>query len=79
MINHGIMPAAFVLAALYAAHQDFWFWRDAQPIVFGVLPVGLFYHAAYTVLCAAVLWVAVRRFWPAHLEHLADRSGAPEE
>ena len=31
---------------LYLLHQDFWFWRDARPLVFGFLPIGLFYHAA---------------------------------
>ena len=35
-------------ALVYALHQDFWFWRTARPLVFGFLPVGLFYHAAYT-------------------------------
>ena len=43
------MSAALIVAALYALHQDVWFWREARPLVFGVLPIGLFYHAAYTV------------------------------
>ena len=34
---------------LYVLHQDFWFWREARPLVFGFLPIGLFYHAAFTV------------------------------
>ncbi len=38
--------AAVVL--LYVLHQDFWFWREARPLVFGFLPIGLFYHAAFT-------------------------------
>ena len=41
-------------------HQDFWFWRQARPLVFGVLPIGLFYHAAYTVATSLVL-VAARQ------------------
>ena len=40
---------ALLVAALYVLHQDFWFWRDARPLVFGFLPIGLFYHAAFTV------------------------------
>ena len=55
-------------AALYALHQDFWFWREARPLVFGFLPIGLFYHAAYTVATSALMWVLVRSHWPAHLE-----------
>ena len=60
--------AVSALALLYVLHQDLWFWHDARPLVFGVLPIGLFYHAAYTVACSAVLWVLVRTAWPAHLE-----------
>ena len=55
-------------AALYALHQDFWFWREARPLVFGVLPIGLFYHAAYTVATSALMFVLVRSYWPAHLD-----------
>ena len=46
------LAAAALVTLLYALHQDVWFWREARPLVFGVLPVGLFYHAAYTVLTA---------------------------
>ena len=58
---------ALVVALVYAMHQDFWFWRSARPLVFGFLPVGLFYHAAYTLaLCVMLGWL-VRRHWPSHL------------
>ena len=56
------------MAALYALHQDFWFWRVARPLVFGFLPIGLFYHAAYTLTIALLMGVLVRTHWPAHLE-----------
>ena len=49
-----------MVAALYALHQDFWFWREARPLVFGFLPIGLFYHAAYTLAISALLWLLVR-------------------
>ena len=60
--------AAAIVALLYVLHQDFWFWHDARPLVFGVLPIGLFYHAAFTVASAGALWVLVRFAWPSHLE-----------
>jgi Protein of unknown function (DUF3311) len=63
------LATALILAALYALHQDFWLWREARPLVFGVLPIGLFYHAAYTVATSVVLWVLVRLLWPSHLEN----------
>jgi hypothetical protein len=52
----------------YALHQDIWFWRTAQPVVFGVLPIGLFYHAAYTAAISLLMWVLVRLVWPGHLD-----------
>lgn len=64
------MPlAAALAAAFYVLHQDVWFWRSVRPLVFGFLPVGLFYHAAFTVACAALMWILVTIAWPAHLEH----------
>jgi hypothetical protein len=61
-----VAVAAVVL--LYVLHQDFWFWREARPLVFGFLPIGLFYHAAFTVATSAVLWLLVKVAWPSHLE-----------
>ena len=58
--------AAVVL--LYVLHQDLWFWREARPLVFGFLPIGLFYHAAFTVATTGALWLLVKLAWPSHLE-----------
>jgi hypothetical protein len=57
---------------LYVLHQDFWFWRDALPLVFGFLPVGLFYHACYTLATAGLMWYLARNAWPSHLEKDAE-------
>lgn len=68
---------------LLVLHQDFWFWHDARPLVFGFLPIGLFYHAAFTVATSAVLWLLVKSAWPAHLEtapggpQSGSRAGVP--
>jgi hypothetical protein len=61
------MVAWLVVFAVYALHQDVWFWRDARPLVFGFLPIGLFYHAAYTLAISLMLAWLVRRYWPSHL------------
>jgi hypothetical protein len=61
--------AAVLVFVLYLLHQDVWFWRTAHPIVFGVLPIGLFYHVAYMLVTAGVLWLLVRRAWPSHLDN----------
>jgi len=61
-----------VVAALYGLHQDLWFWREARPLAFGFLPVGLAYHAVYCVAIALLMWTLTRVAWPAHLESAAD-------
>jgi hypothetical protein len=60
--------AILITALVYALHQDVWFWRTARPLVFGFLPIGLFYHAAYTAAISLFMWFMVRRYWPSHLE-----------
>ena len=64
------MKAALIAAcvALYFLHQDFWFWRTAHPMAFGFLPIGLFYHACYTVAVSLLMWLLVKFAWPSHLE-----------
>ncbi|MBI1762346.1 MAG: hypothetical protein HYR56_13010 [Acidobacteria bacterium] len=60
------------VAALYLLHQDTWFWRTAQPFVFGFLPIGIFYHVCYTLAVAVLMVVLVRYAWPAQLEQDHD-------
>ncbi len=57
-----------MVGALYVLHQDFWFWRTANPLVFGFIPIGLFYHACYTLATAFALWLLVKHAWPSELE-----------
>lgn len=65
----------FLAAALFVLHHDFWWWSD-RSLVFGFLPVGLAYHAAFSV-AAALLWLAANRFaWPEELEAWADEAPA---
>ena len=64
-----------IVAALYVLHQDFWFWRAAHPLVFGFLPIGLFYHACYTIATAFVIWLLVKYAWPSHLEQTEGSTG----
>lgn len=66
--------AALLIAVMYALHQDIWFWRTPS-VVFGILPIGLFYHAAYTLATSLLLWLLIRLIWPSHLEgEIASRS-----
>jgi hypothetical protein len=66
------------ILVLYALHQDLWFWREARPLVFGFLPVGLAYHGAYCLVVSGLMWLLTTYAWPAHLEG-AVRAGSRVE
>ena len=61
------------VAVLYVLHQDLWFWRTARPLVFGFVPIGLFYHACFSVAASLLMWLLVTHAWPGHLEEEAER------
>ncbi|MDT7604269.1 MAG: hypothetical protein QOF61_2266 [Acidobacteriota bacterium] len=61
-----LLVAAVV--ALYVLHQDFWNWRTAYPLVFGFVPIGLFYQACFSVASALLMALLVKFAWPGHLE-----------
>jgi len=65
-----------VVIAMVVLHQDFWNWKTAEPLAFGFLPIGLTYHALYSVGCAVLMWVLVRLAWPKHLETLEEHGAA---
>lgn len=67
-----------VFIALFLLHQDLWFWDD-RTLVMGFLPIGLAYHAGFSV-AAALLWAAaVKWAWPSDIEAWAEQGeGAGE-
>ena len=77
MSRRSILLGLAVLS-VYAAHQDFWFRDVARPLVFGFLPIGLFYHVGLCLVIAGLMWLLVRYAWPVELERAvedAPRSG----
>lgn len=69
---HKTVLLAILIAALYALHQDVWFWRTAHPLLFGFLPVALAYHGAYCVAAALLMWALTRLAWPHHLDETRE-------
>jgi len=64
-----VIVIVFVILAVL--HQDEWNW-DNSGLVFGFIPVGLAYHAAYSI-AAAIFWALVVKFaWPTRLEEWAE-------
>lgn len=60
-----------LLIVLALFHQDFWLWDDPA-LVLGFLPAGLAYHAVYSLVTAAVWYLAVRYAWPSDAEDFAE-------
>jgi hypothetical protein len=73
----GSLTAALLIAVFVVLHQDVWFWSTMRPLVFGFMPIGLFYHAAFTAACAALMALFVARRWPGHLESDVDALPPP--
>ena len=65
-LNRYVIWAALLL--LVVLHQDYWQWNNST-LLFGFLPYTLAYHAALSLLAAAIWWVAATWFWPTDLEY----------
>ena len=68
-----------VVVALYILHQDIWFWRTAHPMVFGFIPIGLFYQACFSVAASLVMWLLVKYAWPSELEREIEERDPEKE
>jgi hypothetical protein len=62
-----------LIVILLIAHEDTWFWGVATPLLFGFLPIGLAYHAFYTLAAAALMLLVCRWVWPSHLDRDSQR------
>jgi hypothetical protein len=63
---------ALLAVTVFVLHQDFWNWNRYDPLIFGFLPLGLAYHAMFSILCAITMAIFVKHAWPAHLEELEN-------
>lgn len=67
------------VVGLYVLHQDFWNWRTAHPMVFGFIPIGLFYQGVFSIAASLLMWMLVKFAWPGHLEREVGESEAEED
>jgi hypothetical protein len=67
-----------LIAGVYVVHQDNWNWKSTE-VVFGILPVGLAYHAGYSILAAVMMAILVKFAWPGHLEQSEPDKSADEK
>lgn len=66
------------VVALYVLHQDIWFWRTPHPLIFGFVPIGLFYQACFSVAASLLMWLLVKHAWPVHLEQEIEHRESEE-
>ncbi len=65
-----------VVVALIVLRLDFWNKGTVRPMLFGFLPVGLWWQALISFLAAVMMWLMVRLAWPTHLEELERGSAS---
>ncbi|BCX47221.1 hypothetical protein HAHE_11290 [Haloferula helveola] len=65
------LVATIVFILLAILHQDVWNWDNTE-LVFEFLPVGLAYHAGYSITAALFWWLVSKFAWPATIEKWAD-------
>lgn len=75
-MKHILLVVAVI--ALYVLHQDIWFWRTAHPLVFGFVPIGLFYQGCFSVAASLLMWLLVKYAWPVHLEQEIEHGESEE-
>ncbi len=66
------------VVVLYVLHQDIWFWRSSY-LVFGFIPIGLFYQGCFSIAAALLMWLLVTYAWPSHLEEEVEESTTRED
>lgn len=76
-MKRALLVLAFIV--LYVLHQDVWFWRTARPFVFGFVPVGLFYHACFSIAASLFMWLLVKYAWPTELQREVEKGEAGSE
>ena len=58
-------------------HQDWRNWNQVRPLGFGFLPIGLAYHAGYSLVAALLMTLLVKWAWPQELERMETSASAP--
>jgi hypothetical protein len=74
-----VLLLTLLVVAVYVLHQDYWNWRKAEPLIFGFLPIGLAYHAGYSILASVTMAIFVKFAWPSHLESIEPAEGVQSD
>lgn len=72
-VASGPLVITGLVVLLLVLHQDNWFWTDGR-LVFGFMPIGLFWHACISVAATLTWFLATRIAWPVH-QHSSQSEG----
>ncbi len=50
--------------------NDFWNWHSARPLLFGFIPVGLWWQMMVSLGASGFMALCVKFAWPGHLEEM---------
>lgn len=76
--SNGMWIIAILVLLLLILHQDNWFWTD-NTLVFGFLPIGLFWHICISIGATATWALATVIAWPVHDENFDAVSDSQTE
>lgn len=71
--RRGPMIIALLVVVLIVLYQDTWFW-ESDHLVFGFMPIGLFYHAMLSIAASLVWLLATWIAWPIETIEQAKRA-----
>jgi len=71
--SSGSLIIGVLVLLLLILHQDNWFWTDAT-LVFGFIPIALFWHACISLGAVATWFLATRIAWPL-TDDIEDQEG----
>ena len=58
----GPLVIAVLAVLLLILHQDYWFWSN-KTLVFGILPMGLFWHICISIAATLTWYLATQIAW----------------
>lgn len=59
-----------IVVVLMILHHDVWNWHRYEPLVFGVIPIGLAHHVGISLAAGVVWFLAVNFAWPRDVEQI---------
>jgi hypothetical protein len=72
--SSGPLIIAFLVVILLILHQDNWFWTDGT-LVFGFLPIALFWHACISIAATLTWFIATKIAWAEDDSHEHNQGG----